>query len=209
MVLIAGVAIFSRKPFNSFIFRTILSILAVGLYVVYLAPDVALAEAMLGALLTTFIYLLAFKIHSEVKVGILILPIFCEKYQSMYKGIVPEILELFAKQQNYKIKYIELKNMDEMLEYLNESRIDIGICYNGDFEILEVPVYDYNGDEKNYFEVLELMKSENNLSELKKLKHFNLSFCFSDKNSIIYEEFEQFYSKRTIDEIINKYLGRL
>jgi len=104
-VFVSGFAVFSRKPFNSFIFRTILSVIVVGLYVSYLSPDVALAEAMLGALLTTFIYLLAFKIHSEIKVGVIILPVLCEKYQEYYKGIVPEILEEFSKRYNYKLKF--------------------------------------------------------------------------------------------------------
>ncbi|MDK2885738.1 MAG: putative multicomponent Na+:H+ antiporter subunit [Thermosipho sp. (in: thermotogales)] len=207
-ILLSGFAIFSKKAFNAFVYRTILSILVVGLYITYFAPDVALAEAMLGALLTTFIYLLAFKIHSEIKIGILILPVLCEKYQEYYKGIIPEILEEFSKKYNYKIKFIELKDFDEIMNYLSDVKIDIGICYNGDFKILEVPVYQYKGEEKNFFEIQEILKNESNLNSLKKSKNYTLSFCFSDKNSILYEEFKDFYTQFDLEKVLIKHLRR-
>jgi|GEM_PF-2997561 len=205
-VFVSGFAVFSKKPFNSFIFRTILSVIVVGLYVSYLSPDVALAEAMLGALLTTFIYLLAFKIHSEIKVGVIILPVLCEKYQEYYKGIVPEILEEFSKRYNYKLKFLEANDFDEISKLLSDSQVDIGICYNGDFNILELPIYDYNGNEKNFFEIQELLKKENNLDVLVKTEHKILSFCFSDKNSILYEEFMDFYSKFSLKRVLTKHI---
>lgn len=205
-IFISGFAVFVKKPFNSFIFRTILSVLLVGLYVSYLSPDVALAEAMLGALLTTFIYLLAFKIHSVIKVGVLILPVLCEKYQEFYKGIVPEILEEFSKKYNYKLKFIEVESFEQIEDLLLDSRIDIGLCYNGDFEILELPLYDYNGEIKNFFEIQEILKKENNLDVLLKTEHKILSFCFADKDSILYEEFADFYSKFSLERILKKHI---
>ncbi|MBO8160101.1 MAG: Na(+)/H(+) antiporter subunit B [Thermosipho sp. (in: Bacteria)] len=208
MISITLFAIFSRKPFNSFIFRTILSILAVGLYVLYFAPDVALAEAMLGALLTTFIYLLAFKIHSEIKVGIVKMPVICEKYQENFKGIIPEILNEFARKRNYKVHFIEVSDLNKIKMLLINSEIDIGICYDGDFEILEVPVYLFENSEKNYFEIHELLELNKKITELKKVKNVKISLCFSDKNSILFEEFSEFYSQEKIENIVKKYIRR-
>ncbi|QTA37596.1 DUF4040 domain-containing protein [Thermosipho ferrireducens] len=207
-VLFASLAIIRIKPFHSFLWRTALSILAVAIYTLYFAPDVALAEAMLGALLTTFVYLLAIKIHSKVRVGIIVVPVICEKYGDSYVGIIPGIMEAFAKKYNHKIEYVEFEDYNQIAKAVNEAVIDIGISYSGDFPIIEVPVYEYNGKKSDYFSLQKILEENPHYGKISKITNAMLYFSFNESDSILFEEFEEFFETFEKEKIVNKYLRR-
>lgn len=194
---------FSNKTFNSFLYRTILSVLMVAIYTLYLAPDVALAEAMLGALLSTFVYLLTFKIHSKIKVVIVEIPILCENHQNISVGLIPEILNDFAKKYNHKIEFIYEESISKVDKLLLSGEVDIAISYDGDFKILEIPIYKYKDRELTYFEITK--SSDIDYSKVKKIKNASLYFKFSDKDTTLFEEFSSFYNSQYINEKLKKY----
>lgn len=194
---------FSNKTFNSFLYRTILSVLMVAIYTLYLAPDVALAEAMLGALLSTFVYLLTFKIHSKIKVVIVEIPILCENHQNIPVGLIPEILNDFAKKYNHKIEFIYEESISKVDKLLLSGEVDIAISYDGDFKILEIPIYKHKDRELTYFEITK--SSDIDYSKVKKIKNASLYFKFSDKDTTLFEEFSSFYNSQYINEKLKKY----
>ncbi|ONN28032.1 hypothetical protein XJ44_00350 [Thermosipho affectus] len=200
-VLVTIFVFFSKKVFNSFLYRTVLSVLMVAIYVVYLAPDVAITEAMLGALLTTFVYLLSFKIHSKLKVAVVRIPVICQKYQDTFAGIIPKILEDFSKEYNHKIEYVEVLTIGECMKLIEKGEVDLGITFKGDFKILDVPYYMVNNKELSYFELINL----NSLSEIKKISNKVFYLTFSDKNSIEFMEFSSFYTQDYLKKILKNY----
>ncbi|ABR31621.1 hypothetical protein SU69_09020 [Thermosipho melanesiensis] len=200
-VLVTIMIFFSKNVFNSFLYRTSLSVLMVAIYAVYFAPDVAITEAMLGALLATFIYLLSFKIHSKLRVAIVKIPVIAQKYQDSYIGIVPSIMDDFSKLYNHKIEYLEVEDIEKCKELAQSGEVDLAISFDGDFKILSIPYYNVNGVEMSYFELLELGENSNVHKSSNKI----LYFTFPDKNSIVYLEFQDFYNQEYINNVLKRY----
>lgn len=200
-IFIVFFIIFNKKTFTSFLYRTILSVLMVAVYVVYSAPDVALAEAMLGALLTTFVYLLVFKIHSKIVVAVKEIPVICEEHQGIFIGVIPTILSEFSKKYNHKIEFLKVNSFNEINNLIKNGKADIGISYNGTFKILDIPIFETNNKEYSYFELIK----QPQLKNVKKIKNLTIYFNFSDNDTIIFEEFSEFYNQKYVNSILKKY----
>ncbi|PLV59846.1 hydrogenase subunit MbhD domain-containing protein [Thermotoga sp. KOL6] len=126
MILISLYTVFTPIKLSSVVGRTALSILAVLLYVVLSAPDVAIAEALLGALLTTLVYITALKSRSEVKIGFVPVRLLFEKLGDAFSGFEYELLKSFCEKYDYKMGFVEFSSIEELLDALNEEKIDIG-----------------------------------------------------------------------------------
>ncbi len=61
LVSVALLSVFSKETFNSVIFLSALSMLAVVSFALLRAPDVAVTEAVIGSGLSTFLFLMTIK----------------------------------------------------------------------------------------------------------------------------------------------------
>ena len=102
-----------------------LSVLAVALYTALSAPDVALAEAMVGALLTTFVYVLLLRTPGTLRVGYVPVRMLFEEHPYGFDGLEYEIVKLFASKHGYKLEFVKAESVDELKTLLKEKLIDL------------------------------------------------------------------------------------
>ncbi|MDK2786634.1 MAG: putative multicomponent Na+:H+ antiporter subunit [Thermotoga sp.] len=126
MIAISFYTIFTPVRMFSVIGRTTISVLATLLYAVLAAPDVAIAEALLGALLTTLVYLIALKSRDRIKVGFTPVRLLFEKIGEGFTGFEYELVRSFCEKYDYGVEFVECDSLDELMKALNEGRIDIG-----------------------------------------------------------------------------------
>jgi len=126
MITISFYTIFTPVRMFSVIGRTAISVLATLLYTVLAAPDVAIAEALLGALLTTLVYLIALKSRDRIKVGFTPVRLLFEKIGEAFTGFEYELVKSFCEKYDYGMEFVEYDSLDDLMKALNDGRIDIG-----------------------------------------------------------------------------------
>ncbi len=120
-----------------------MSILAVVTYAFFMAPDVALAEAMVGALLMTFVYVLLLRTPGTLRIGYVPTPILFEERPYGYDGLEYEIVKRYASVRGYEVEYIKFEDRKELIEAFEEEYVDIACGpFVGDSGILETVVFE-------------------------------------------------------------------
>ncbi len=203
MVTIALATLFQKSVLRAVMLRLVLSILAVALYTVYMAPDVGLAEAMIGALLMTYVYMLLIKSPRSIIVGVVPLKILFEKHPWGFDGIEYVLLERFAKSHGYSLEIIEYENESDLLESLKNGEIDAacGPVHTQGIQIIPTKIFVLeDGHEKDF-----LRMSEEDSKRIVNVKETFYTILMSEH----VEEFQDFLEnlKRSgeFDEIIYKY----
>lgn len=127
MVICAVYTVSRKKPLEAVFGRTVLSVVAVFLYTVASGPDVALAEALLGVMLSTFVYVSLFRKLGSIRVGFLPAEHLFEKKVDTYAGLVYEILKTFAKKNGYDLEVISFNDTEELLSSFAEKNLEF-VC---------------------------------------------------------------------------------
>lgn len=116
MLVVALYTVTRRRPFEAIFGRTILGTFAIALYATSQAPDVALVEALLGVVLSTFVYITAFKAIGRVRAG--------------YVAVGEEILQGLRERvhrRGYEVEFVKYgeEKLPVALKALEEGYLDI------------------------------------------------------------------------------------
>lgn len=117
MLVVALYTVSRKRPLEAILGRTILGTLAVALYAAYKAPDVALAEGLLGVALSTFIYITAFKSLGKIRLGWGVPP--DETTQYIQKRLIE-----YAQAKGYEVELVQYQKIEKALEALEEGYLD-------------------------------------------------------------------------------------
>jgi len=210
MIAVAFYTVIQKRFIQGILGRTALSILAVVLYVLFGAPDVAIAEALLGALLTTFVYILVIKNPGVVTVGMAPVRVLFEKRGEVYMGLEYEVISRFCKEYGYILKIMEFEKPEEVMEAVEEGIVDIGcggLVSEKGIKYLETRVLNFKG------ETLDLLRYQDKAfkGEIKESPE-NVGkgayvFLVSDEAGEIGDRFAEFVAKEDLQSLIKKYLG--
>ncbi len=201
MVAVSFFVIIQSNPTRAVLLRITLSILAIAAYMLYMAPDVALAEAMLGSLLTTFLYILMLKSPVSIRVGYVPSRFLIEEHPWGMDGIFKELIDLFSKKNGYDVEYIRFKSVDELVEALESGYLDIacGPITGKGFPILETRVFTLDsGEEKDF---LSMKREDFHRIKESKEDHYGILSKRRELNSFLREAEE----RGIIREIVKKY----
>ncbi len=202
MVVISIFVILQSDPTRAVLLRLSLSILAIGSYMLYMAPDVALAEAMLGSLLTTFVYILMLKSPVVIRVGYTPSKYLIEEHPWGMDGIFKELVNLFSKEMGYDVKYVRFESTEDLVESFKSGYLDLacGPITDG-FPILETRVYVLkDGSEKDFLS----MKKE----DFENIKEWRRGFYGILARKKDFNAFLRDLEERgVIREIVKKYTG--
>lgn len=118
LLILAIAVILQSKPLKAVIISGAFSVSAAIAYFFVGAPDVAMAEASIGAVFTTFIYIVALKHSGKLRIVFVSVPGLIKRDVQGYEGVEYELLKLFAEDRimNLEIKEIESFDSLEQLE---------------------------------------------------------------------------------------------
>jgi len=210
MLAIAFYTVFQKRFIQGVLGRTALSILAVALYVFLGAPDVAIAEALLGALLTTFVYILVIKNPGVLTVGMTPVRVLFEKRENAYMGLEYEVIHRFCKEYGYTLKIMEFERPEEVMEAVREGIVDIGcggLVSEEGIKYLETRLLNIGG------KMMDLLRYQDKAfkGEIKEgpedVRKGYYVFLVSDKAGEIGDRFIEFIEREDLKTLIKKYLG--
>ncbi|MBZ4662154.1 MAG: hypothetical protein JG779_1308 [Thermotoga sp.] len=209
MVSVSLYTIFTPIRLNAVIGRTALSVLAVLLYTLFSSPDVAIAEALLGALLTTLVYLIALKSRDRVKIGFTSVRLLFEKLGEAFMGFEYELLKRFCEKYDYRSEFVEFSSLEDLLEALNDGKVDVacgGVFSEDKKGYLETKIF-YLEDEK-----LDLLRYTERVYRGEQLNHVlhrdgSYHILFADEE--LKMRFREFLrtEKVFVEELKKKYFG--
>jgi len=123
--LLALLTVLQRKLLHGIIARGMFGLAASLVYAFLGAPDVAVTEALMGALLVTFLYVVAVKSSGIVKIGFLPLHPMIEETNTDVVGLEADILKAFCKENHLIGKFHRFETEEELKEALREGIVDI------------------------------------------------------------------------------------
>ena len=91
----AIMTIVQKRLLHAVISRAVFGISASLVYMYLKAPDVAITEALMGAILVTLLYVIAIKSSGIVRVGFVPVHMLIEKVKDEMQGVEAEILKKF------------------------------------------------------------------------------------------------------------------
>lgn len=169
MLLLAIVAIMSISLRNAVILIAIYSLLSSYVYLLYCAPDVAIAEAVIGAAFTAIIFWVAIKRHKQIRIYY----VTSQKQNNVEGGT--EKRELLAKIKTF----LEEKELQPAIIYAKDTLQDI--CGKDDF--------DYIVQETKESMILYGRKKDHHFEELQqKLIGGNVEIRKIEENAVICED---------------------
>ncbi|MCD6253466.1 MAG: DUF4040 domain-containing protein [Thermotogae bacterium] len=140
--LLALLTVLQRKLLHGIIARGMFGLAASLVYAFLGAPDVAVTEALMGALLVTFLYVVAVKSAGIVKIGFLPLHPMIEETNTDVVGLEADILKAFCKENHLKGKFHRFETEEELKKALREGIVDIacgGLMEKGGSGLLSFP----------------------------------------------------------------------
>jgi len=121
----AIMTIVQRRLLHAVISRAIFGISASLVYMYLKAPDVAITEALMGAILVTLLYVIAIKSSGIVRVGFVPVHMLMEKVKDEMQGVEAEILKRFFTHHHLKYRLVEFENQRELIQALKDGFIDV------------------------------------------------------------------------------------
>jgi len=125
LLILAIAVILQNKPLKAVIISGAFSVSAAVAYFFVGAPDVAMAEASIGAVFTTFIYIVALKHSGRLRIMFVNVPGLMKKDIQGYEGVEYELLKLFAEDRVMDLEIREIDSFDS-LEHLEDFDILCG-----------------------------------------------------------------------------------
>lgn len=142
LVYLAIMAIQTQKLRNSVIYMGVFSLTISFVYLLYNAPDVAIAEAVIGSTLATILYLVALKKYT-------VFAIYCHVHEgevqdshyahTEYKALI-ELLEVFCAKQELEPQIIYTTQEKEVIMSVH----DYAVIIEGHGEILNLYAHPEN-----------------------------------------------------------------
>ncbi|HCZ05626.1 MAG TPA: hypothetical protein DHV12_00575 [Thermotogae bacterium] len=123
--LTALITVLQRKLLHGIIARGMFGLSASLVYAFLGAPDVAVTEALMGALLVTFLYVVVVKSTGVLRVGFMTLHPMIEEINGETEGLEADILKTFCREYHLKSEFHKFDDEKEMEEALKEGRIDV------------------------------------------------------------------------------------
>lgn len=121
----AIMTIVQRRLLHAVISRAVFGISASLVYMYLKAPDVAITEALMGAILVTLLYVIAIKSSGIVRVGFVPVYMLMEKVKDEMQGVEAEILKRFFTHHHLKYRLVEFENQRELIQALKDGFIDV------------------------------------------------------------------------------------
>ncbi len=205
MVFLALLTVNQVKVFHGVLMRLALSISAVGAYFVLMAPDVALTEGMIGALLMTYVYILLVRSPNVIKVGFLEKKILFEKRPVGYDGLQYQLLKNFSHAYGYSMEIIKYNSEEELLEALKNDEIDVacGGIFEGGIPILPTKLFKLkNGEVKDFIS----MKNED-FENVVETKDAYYTILFKEHGEEFLEFLKDLKDSGEYERIVRKYAG--
>jgi len=112
---------------HAIIGRGMLGIVAAVAYALLGAPDVAVTEALMGALLVTLLYVVVFVSAGEFRVGYVELPPLIQHKREELEGYMVELLRAFGSSVGLTPRFIPFSNREELLDELQSGFMDLAI----------------------------------------------------------------------------------
>lgn len=211
MFFLALMTVIQRNPFHAVLMRMALSAVAVGAYALYLAPDVAIAEAMLGAILTTFVYILILKVPGRIRVGYVPVRFLFEEHSWGFEGIQYEIINKFAKDYGYKLEYERFENLDDLVDALESGYVDLGcgpiVIFEEELGILETRIYRVGEKEMDFLSLQnEMLDGNLNEVDVNSFRTGWYTIGFSSSHREFKEFLRDMRMSGLVDKIRNKYV---
>ena len=127
MPLLAFFTLREEHLLHSIIGRGMLGIVAAIGYALMGSPDVAVTEALMGALLFTLLYVVVFTSAGEIRVGYVEVPILVQHDKDRLEGYQVEILSRFGKSAGLKPTFVSFENRETLIEAVQEGYMDMAI----------------------------------------------------------------------------------
>lgn len=133
LIILVIMMFFVKKYINAILvyaaFGTILS----GIFFMFNAPDVAAVQMTIGSAFMIFVYIIAIKTRSKIKVAYVKTPYLFDDSDGDLKGFENELLENFSKNSFFDIEYIPV-NKSEIYKIIENEEYDI---YVGGIVVME------------------------------------------------------------------------
>ena len=205
LVFLSYMTVSQKRVFHAVLFRMALSVLAATVYFYLMAPDVALVEALIGALLMTYVYILLIRSPNLIRVGVVERKILFERREWGWDGLEYEMIRRFCSSHGYSMKIIEMKDVKEALKALESGSIDViaGGYFEEGVRVLPTKVFVLkNGERKDIL----AMKTDDSKDVLDVFdSHYSIKFAEHEEE---FKEFlEEMRRKGDLDRLVKKYAG--
>ena len=130
VLLIPVLALFTLREqhlLHAIIGRGMLGIAAAAAYALMGAPDVAVTEALMGAMLVTLLYVVVFSSTGKFRVGYVELPPFVQTGIDGPEGFMIELLENFGNAAGVKPDFIPFDDREALKDALKEGTMDMAV----------------------------------------------------------------------------------
>lgn len=154
LVVLAVFSIMSVSLRRAVIYMAIYSLLCSFVYLVYRAPDVAIAEASIGTAFTTIIYWVGIKRQKVIRIYYLPCVLNGEKLESCEYSQVYKVMEQFLKKKELEPLII---NSESSLEEIRENEL-----YDYIFQAVDDEIVLYGREEDHRLDELEKILNEKN-----------------------------------------------
>ncbi|GAB6188638.1 hypothetical protein JCM30566_03770 [Marinitoga arctica] len=218
LIILAFIMLFVKKYINAILIYAAFGTILSGIFFIFNAPDVAAVQMTIGSAFIIFVYIIAIKTRSKIKVGYIETPYLFENHNGNLLGFEKDLLDYFSENSFFEIEYIPIKK-DNILEYINNSEFDIiagGIIiennkncnYLHSKEYLPTKLFKYEGViSKEYDSIILNKKSNQKLIDYLHLKEYlrknpylkteefsNAGYIiiFSKNNKFLKDEFNRF-----------------
>ncbi|OQY10285.1 MAG: hypothetical protein B6I29_01760 [Marinitoga sp. 4572_148] len=237
LIILIITLFFVRKYINAILvyaaFGTILS----GIFFIFNAPDVAAVQMTIGSAFIIFVYIIAIKTRSKIKVGFIETPNLFEKHGDTLKGFEKDLLDHFSHNSFFEIEYIPV-DKENIIEYINNDVYDIivgGLIIENNHdnkylcskEYLPTKLFKYEGKLDKEYEcvILNKTKKQNIIdylhlksylrknADLKTEEFSNAGYIviFSKRNKALRDEFNRFLksflNSREYNAMIRRNIG--
>ncbi len=140
-ILFATMVIVSKNPMRAVIYMGAFSITMATYYYYMGAPDVAMAEATLGAVFTTFIYIVAIKHRGAIKVAYIRKIPFFYREQNQFRGSEYTMLKRFADRNAMHLEITRIASLPTTKDTLEDPSFDFDIICGGLKHDVSLPGY--------------------------------------------------------------------
>ncbi len=140
-IIFAIGVVLSHNPMRAVIFMGAFSITMATYYYAMGAPDVAMAEATLGAVFTTFIYVVAMKHRGSIKVAYIRKEPFFFKTNNGFAGSEYHLLKRFADKNAMHLEITRIAEIPSHKDLQTDRSFQFDIICGGLKDSLSLPGY--------------------------------------------------------------------
>ncbi|HEW92873.1 MAG TPA: DUF4040 domain-containing protein [Thermotogaceae bacterium] len=165
LVVLALIVVLQNKPLKAIILSGAFSASAAITYFFIGAPDVAMAEASIGAVFTTFVYIVALKHSGKLRVGYIDQAGLIKRGAHGYEGVEYELLKLFSEDRAMSLEMKKIDSFDS-IEKLENFDIICGGMVESTFsgklrDFMLIPYLETNIFKTKKGEKLDLVRIKN------------------------------------------------